>query len=63
MKDYANNLDDHVSYASVAKPLSIIFKDCTDTGTFSDVWKRSNIPSFPFAYFGEKFVETITLIL
>ena len=30
---------------SVVKHLSIIFKNCIDTGTFSDVWKRSNIIS------------------
>ena len=28
---------------SVVKPLSIIFKNCIDTGTFPDIWKRSNI--------------------
>ena len=28
---------------SVGKPLSIIFKNCIDTGTFPDIWKRSNI--------------------
>ena len=28
---------------SVVKPVSIIFKNCIDTGTFPDIWKRSNI--------------------
>ena len=28
---------------SVVKPLSMIYKDCSDTGTFQDIWKRSNI--------------------
>ena len=28
---------------SVIKPLSIIFKNCINTGTFPDIWKRSNI--------------------
>ena len=28
---------------SVVKPLPIIFKNCIDTGTFLDIWKRSNI--------------------
>ena len=28
---------------SIVKPLSIIFKNYIDTGTFPDVWKRSNI--------------------
>ena len=28
---------------SVVKPLSITFKICIDTGTFPDIWKRSNI--------------------
>ena len=28
---------------SVVKPLSIIFKNCIDTGTFPDIWKRSDI--------------------
>ena len=28
---------------SVGKPLSIIFKNCIDTGTFPDIWDRSNI--------------------
>ena len=28
---------------SVVKPLSIIFNDCIDTGTFLDTWKQSNI--------------------
>lgn len=27
----------------VAKPVSAIFSNCIDTGTFSDIWKRSNI--------------------
>ena len=28
---------------SVVKPLSMIFNNCIDTGTFPDIWKRSNI--------------------
>ena len=28
---------------SVVKPLSIIFKNCNDTDTFPDIWKKSNI--------------------
>ena len=28
---------------SVVKSLSIILKNCVDTGTFPDIWKRSNI--------------------
>ena len=28
---------------SVVKLLSIIFKNCIDTGTFSDIWKKPNI--------------------
>ena len=28
---------------SVVKPLSIIFKNCNDTGTFPDIWKKSSI--------------------
>ena len=28
---------------SVVKPLSIIFNNCIDTGTFPDIWNRSNI--------------------
>ena len=28
---------------SIVKPLSMIFNNCIDTGTFSDIWKRSNI--------------------
>ena len=27
----------------VAKPVSTIFSNCIDTGTISDIWKRSNI--------------------
>ena len=27
----------------VVKPLLIIFKDCINTDTFPDIWKRSNI--------------------
>ena len=41
---------DHVSIRMIklcskfiAKPLSIIFKNCIDTGTFPDIWKRPNI--------------------
>ena len=29
----------------VAKPLSMIFKNCIDTGIFPDIWKRYNIIS------------------
>ena len=28
---------------SSAKPLCMIFNNCIDTGTFPDIWKRSNI--------------------
>ena len=28
---------------SIVKPLSMIFNNCIDTGTFPDIWKRSNI--------------------
>ena len=28
---------------SVVKLLSMIFNNCIDTGTFPDIWKRSNI--------------------
>ena len=28
---------------SVVNPLSMIFNNCIDTGTFPDIWKRSNI--------------------
>ena len=28
---------------SVVKPLSVIFNNSIDTGTFPDIWKRSNI--------------------
>ena len=28
---------------SVVEPLSMIFNNCIDTGTFPDIWKRSNI--------------------
>ena len=28
---------------SVVKPLSMIFNNCIDTGTFPDIWKQSNI--------------------
>ena len=28
---------------SVVKPLSIILKNCIDTGIFPDIWKGSNI--------------------
>ena len=28
---------------SVVKPLSMIFNNCVDTGTFPDIWKRSKI--------------------
>ena len=28
---------------SVVKPRSIIFKNCIDTGTFPNIWKKSNI--------------------
>ena len=27
----------------IVKPLSIIYKNCTDTGIFPDLWKKSNI--------------------
>ena len=27
---------------AIAKPLSIIYKNCIDTGIFSDLWKKSN---------------------
>ena len=27
----------------VVKPLATIFRNCIDTGTFSNIWKRSNI--------------------
>ena len=30
-------------FKSVVKPLSMIFNNCTDTGTFPDIWKRSNV--------------------
>ena len=28
---------------SIAKPLSMVFNNCIDTGIFPDIWKRSNI--------------------
>ena len=28
---------------SVVEPLSMIFNNCIDTGTFPDIWKLSNI--------------------
>ena len=28
---------------SIVKPLSVIFKNCIDNGTFPDIWKKSNI--------------------
>ena len=28
---------------SVVKPLSIIYQNCLNTGTFPDIWKKSNI--------------------
>ena len=28
---------------STVKPLSMIFNNCIDTGTFPDIWKQSNI--------------------
>ena len=28
---------------SIVKPLSMIFNNFIDTGTFRDIWKRSNI--------------------
>ena len=30
-------------YKSVVKPPPIIFNNCIDSGTFPDIWKRSNI--------------------
>ena len=28
---------------SIVKPLSIIYRNCLNTGTFPDIWKKSNI--------------------
>ena len=28
---------------SIVKPLSIIYQNCLNTGTFPDIWKKSNI--------------------
>ena len=33
----------NLSSKSNVKPLSLIFKNCINTGTFPDIWKRSNI--------------------
>ena len=30
---------------AVVKPLSIIYKNCIDTGIFPDLWNKSNIVS------------------
>ena len=30
---------------AIVKPLSIIYKNCIDTGIFSDLWNKSNIVS------------------
>ena len=29
--------------SEVVKPLSLIYKNCIDSGTFPDIWKRSHI--------------------
>ena len=28
---------------ALVKPLSLIYKNCIDTGVFPDIWKKSNI--------------------
>ena len=33
---------------SLVKPLSLIYKNCTDTGVFPDIWKK--IKNFPSLY-------------
>ena len=39
---------------SAVKPLSMIFNNCIDTGTFPDIWKQSNI--IPFHKKGDKHI-------
>ena len=34
---------DKICDQSIVKPLSIIYQNCHNTGTFSDIWKKSNI--------------------
>ena len=37
---------------ALVKPLSLIYKNCIDTGVFPDIWKKSNIA--PVYKSGEK---------
>ena len=34
---------DKICDQSIVKPLSIIYQNCLNTGTFPDIWKKSNI--------------------
>ena len=76
---------DHISIrmlkicdSEVVEPLSLIYKNCTDSGIFPDIWNRSHINPiykkminvlltitvlFPYCQFVEKYLSALCTIL